>query len=66
MTNQDYQNKATELSNKYNTPIKVGMNYENKACLELLNADKANTLKEMKVAQGFRIGFNAFGSTYTV
>jgi predicted secreted protein len=66
MTTQEYQNKATELSNKYNANVKVGMNYENKPCLELLNADKANTLKEMKVAAGFRIGFNAFGSTYTV
>tara|TARA_R110000851_G_scaffold5048_2_gene21069 strand:+ start:441 stop:641 length:201 start_codon:yes stop_codon:yes gene_type:complete len=66
MTTQEYQNKATELSNKYNTKVLVGMNYENKPCLELLNADKANTLKEMKVALGFRIGFNAFGSTYTV
>lgn len=66
MTTQDYNNKANELSNKYKATIKVGKNWENKPCLELLNSDKAKTLKEMGVAKGFRIGFNSFGTTYEV
>lgn len=66
MTTRDYTNKANELSKRFKATIKVGLNWENKPCLELLNADKAKTLKEMNVAKGFRIGFNSFGIIHTV
>ncbi len=57
-TLQDYKNKTKELSSKYKVTINVGFDYENKPCLQLLNADKAKTLKEMNVAKGYQIRIN--------